>query len=670
MKRETAAIKTLYRYEMLMLIRDRRTLVFSVLIPIAVIPLILLGTQRVERSQKERLDAMTYKYAVVGREADYARSLISQGLLVMSDPRRFEEVEMVDAVTGLETERLHFYLEASGGNPVDTAPLIRLNYREDKESSRSGFRKMKALLEEVRRKRRDDLLVKRGFPIEPINVAQVSHYDLATAEQVSGATLGLLLTPLIIFLLLTGGSVVAADAIAGEKERGTLETLLTTSASRFEIVTAKQLGILTVAIVITLIQMANLWIYVGMGWIDVPQHFSVSLSPTTGILLLLLFLPVASLISSILLLLSGYAKTYKEFQIYSFPLFMLTLLPACAAVLPGVKLRSAIVLVPIANISVAVKEVLVGEFDWPLLVLAWTITAGFAVYVARLASRTLSKERLIMAGGLERADLVGGPALFPRHVLRWFGIIWVLMFLGAAALGSHASIQNQVLLNLLGLFFLGSWVMIWRYRLPVRDALALRPVHPGVWLAVAIGTPAALVLADGVFQIANLFFPAPDHVLEAYQQLFLAANLPLWQMFLFLAVLPALCEEIAFRGVLLYGLRRKLRPVALCLVVGGIFGFFHMELFRLAPAAFLGVVLTGVTLITGSIFPAMLWHGLNNALGILAEQQEISLTEQGPWVLLLAAAGICLASWILWRCRTPYPGLWTGPRAYLSPTKL
>jgi membrane protease YdiL (CAAX protease family) len=127
--------------------------------------------------------------------------------------------------------------------------------------------------------------------------------------------------------------------------------------------------------------------------------------------------------------------------------------------------------------------------------------------------------------------------------------------------------------------------------------------------------------------------------------------MPQWQIFLFLAVLPAVCEEIAFRGLLLSGLKRRLRPVALVLAVGLIFGLFHMTLFRLAPTAALGMVLSGIALMTGSIFPGMLLHMGNNAWGLWAGMHDFDPESLGAWPSAALLAIFCLSMWIIYRNR-------------------
>ncbi len=131
----------------------------------------------------------------------------------------------------------------------------------------------------------------------------------------------------------------------------------------------------------------------------------------------------------------------------------------------------------------------------------------------------------------------------------------------------------------------------------------------------------------------------------------------MWQMYLLIAVLPGIFEEIAFRGMLLHGLRRRFHPLVLTLVIALIFGLFHFSLFRIVPTAFLGMILTAVTLLTGSIYPAMAWHGLNNALSIWLANRMVSLSDFDPWIYLTAVTALALSFWIILRNRTPYPGI-------------
>lgn len=700
-KLDLSVLRTLYRYELKMLARDKRTLIIAVVAPLVLFPAFIWVSNTVAEREERELETTTFRYAVIGDQAETARALVREALAIPPDTgedarlrlAEFEELPAEGADSLLEAGVLHVVVEGlspaqwdsiqeereraraeQGGEraaadtaappPVavaDTAsvPVLRLRYRESSDRSGAAASRMRERLVALREQRREAALAERGFPVDPDSVAPIDLANVASAEREGGAIIGTFLTLFLVMLMLTGGSIVAVDAIAGEKERGTLENLLTTAARRGEIVASKQLAVITVGVAITVINVANLLLYLTVGLIEVPETLAaVTIGPLGLLTLLVLFLPLAVLVSSALLLLSGYSKSYKEYQIYFFPLFLLFLLPSAAAVLPGMELRSLIVLVPLANVSVAVREVMIGEYDWPFLALAFLTTTAAAVWGARLTARSLSTERLITASELDRADLVGGPALFPRRVLRWFGVLWVLLLVTSMWLGEELGLRGQVALNLLGIFLGGSLLMIRRYRLPVREALALRTPHPAAWMAVLIGAPAALFTGIGLAELLDLVIPVPEEMAEAFGEFLLPEGMPLWQVILMLAVLPGICEEIAFRGVLLYGLRRKLGPVGLTLATGLIFGIFHVSLFRIGPTAYLGVVLAAVVLLTGSLYPAIVWHALNNAVALVAGYYGWWEGEPpADWVFAVAAGGLTVALWILWRTRRPYPGV-------------
>jgi len=704
-----ATVMTLFRVEMRMVFRDRRMWITSILLPLLFMPLVFWVSSSSLQRQERRLRDTVYHYAVTGPEASAVRDWVDatrerlrasgQGKSPETD-FKFEEVKPADALAALNRGDLHFILEgltaeaartnriaapnqdSKSGAPApaessrrprrgtstralgvggDEAPFpgalaVEAIFRGDRDDSLAGSSRMQDELSATRRLERGKLLRARGFPVELKAVAQASSRDLATRKQIAGLTLGRMLTLLLALMVLSGGSVVAVDLLAGEKERGTLETLLTTSARRSEILAAKHLVIVAVALIITFLQAANLLVYISLKLMPVPPNLAAAVPPPVALFLFVLYLPVAALLANVLLLVSGWARTYKEAQLYFLPVFLGCLVPTLAAVFPGIPLRSAILLVPIANIAVAVKEILTGSFDWPMILIAWLVTAGASVWVLRRAVQTLSSEKLVTAAEVDAVEYGGGPALFERHVLRWFAFVWALLILMSNYF-SHADVRWQLVLNLVVVFFGASCFLIWRYRLNWREALALRAPRPGVWLAVLCGVPGGLLTAIGLFQLFNLVVPISPEMMEQFNQSVLPTNVPRAQLLIFLTVFPAIFEEITFRGVLLHGLRRRFHPALVAVVVGLIFGAFHMALFRFAPTAFLGILLAAVTMLSGSLYPAMLWHCLSNATGILAEGFGVPEMELTLPCYLVGAGLLAVSFWLLWRNRTPYPGL-------------
>ncbi len=714
-----AKIGLLFRHEMRMLLRDRRTVVLSILLPLLVLPAILFGFKFMNEWRQEQQETTTYRYAVVGAYADSVRTLIARGeprsaggpaengdpaeaagsAETGDDDRRpasFLEVEAAMPDSSLEAGDLDFYLEALTGSEADSldharaaadttepgdgddttelgeedgveltvaderypgVPVVRVYYRANRDESRRGSALLVDRMVDARKQDRAEALLGRGFEADPDEAIRLSRVDVATPEQAAGFYFGRLLPLLLVFLTLTGASVAAMDSVAGEKERGSLETLLTTSVRRIEIIAAKQMTILSVALFITLAQAGNLFVYLGLGLIELPAEMDIDVSPAAVLVLFALYIPVAIVVSSLLLLISAYAKTYKETQLYLLPVFLGLMVLTAAGLLPAVSLRSLIAVVPVANVSVAVREIMVGHYDIPMLLVACASMLLAAFLMLRWSSRMLDKERLVTAQDLDEADLAGGAALFPRRVLLWFLGMWAIVIIAPSNIDALSRLEGQWAFNMFGVIFLGSLLMIRVHRLDWRQALAIRPVRPQVWLAVLLLVPSTLLTGIFVVGLSSVFLPFPEEMLEQFASELLPEDFPLWQIMLMMALTPGIVEEMAFRGLLLHGLHRRLRPVVLILVVGIIFGLFHQALFRIIPTTYLGVVITTVAVLTGSIFPCMLLHAGNNAFAFLLYRYGVEIETWPPELLLLNLPVFVFALYLLYRYRTPYPGL-------------
>ncbi len=567
-------------------------------------------------------------------------------------------------MSGEEADKLPPELERGAGGPAASqapapkrlqgVPQINVVYRGDRDASDSAHDRMMELLRLARQKDSEALLAASGFPGDPKEVFAVSDSNIATPGQVTGSLVGRFITLFLVMLMFTGGAIAAMDIIAGEKERGTLETLLTTAVGRAEIVTAKQFAITSVALVITLIQGLNFFLYIKLKIIDLPKDFDLQLPTGMALTLLVLFIPLAAAIASVLLIISAYAKSYKEAQMYFFPVYLASMIPSLASVMPGVSLRSAIALVPLANVSVAAREILMGRPDAIMILVTFAVMTLTAAYLMRASARPLSREDIVIPAHVEASEFLGGPALFEKRVLRWFALMWTITFVAAANVPQLASFRRQLIFNEVVIMMGAPLVMLKVYRLDPADALSLRRVKPAVWLAVLLAIPSGNLTALAVFRAVNAFIPAPQQLLERFAEDIIPKGMPTWQLLLYIAVLPAICEELAFRGMLLNGLRRKLRPAALVAAVGLIFGLFHVSLFRIAPTAALGMILTVIALMTGSVFPGMLLHAGNNALGVLAG--DALSPEFLLWRHYAAAMAIfALSLWIIYRNRTPLP---------------
>lgn len=677
---------TILLNELRMVLRDTRTVLIAVVAPLVLFPAVLFAMNWVEERETRRLETRTYSFALIGDGTGLGEHVLSAALALEATedagagpggiaglpargggdgreevirPARFERVTTANPAPLLESGELHLLIVVRQPVPEDSlpgaVPVLEMRYRANSDFSRNARARMEERILAVRSDMRDSVFQAAGFPLTLKDVAVVESQNVASPAREGGALLGGTLLPFLIVLMLSGGSIVAADSISGEKERGTLETLLTTASSRQDIVHAKLGAVMAVGLAVSLINIANIGVYIGLGVIELPENFRIAVGPDTLAILLVLTVPLVVTVAASLLLLSGLAKSYQEYQLYFLPAFLVILAPSLATFLPGVELASAIAFVPVSGLAVATRALLTGDWHFLWGGVAFASTASLAWLLLVKTEAALSNERLITSAGLDEAEFVGGAAVFPRHVLRWFVGFWVVFFIVNLWFGEVLGLKGQVAVNLGVIFLGGSVFLIRRYGLDPRETLQLHAPHWTAWPAVLIGAPSVLVLALGLFEVVNRYvFPVPESLLEAFGRSILE-DMSLWQLILFVTVMPGILEELAFRGVLLSGLREHLRRPWLAVVLSAaVFAVFHVSLFRIVPTGFLGIVLAVVVLRTGSVFPAMLWHFLNNFLSVVPQTLGwITLDrpeDRAPWWYGLAA--VCaLASWTLMRER-------------------
>lgn len=678
-------VRILLGHELKMVYRDGRTLLLSILLPLLLVPLVLTSLsmvhnrrqaqsntaygclvppnlrQLVSEVNRVRLpdDLTPDESMVMGRFQIVTRvdvpelTALQQGdadLLLRLVPAREIKAEISQPAQG--RSQTHIRKARFRTSRLEGVPQLELLYVGNRMRSLDAMLQFTQRLEKVLEHGRGGALLEANWPGDPERLLQVTSRDEATPAQLTGALLGPFFTLFLVLFLVGGGSVAALDGLAGEKERGSLETLLTTAAGRSEIIAAKQLATLVVALVIAGIQLLNSLLYLMLGLIPIPQGFAVEASPALFVALAILILPLAGFVAAVLTLVSGYSSSYKEAQVLLFPVFALLCVLSVTSMLPGLTLSSAIVLVPVANISVALREVMLGTFEWPWLVGASLVTVGWSAWLARRSARMLSDEQLVLPS-LQVSELEARtPVGFARDVARWYALMFVGVLLLNAGLGTH--IEAAVLLNQLFIFLLLPLWMVRQYRLNPREAFSLRLPRWPVWLAVLAFIPMAHLVGVGVSVLTGMMFPVPQAYLEQFSQLLALKERPLWVLLVGLAVLPGICEELAFRGTLLYALRNhspRIQPWKVAVLVALTFGVFHFSLFRIPPTAFLGFFLVLICWWSGSIFPAMMAHIGNNALAVWTSRADVEMETMPLYTFFLSFAGVLVCLYVIYRCR-------------------
>jgi sodium transport system permease protein len=270
----------------------------------------------------------------------------------------------------------------------------------------------------------------------------------------------------------------------------------------------------------------------------------------------------------------------------------------------------------------------------------------------RFSARLLVREDIVVPSTAETAAFLGGDDLLQKRALRWFAVMWAVVFVLAGNFSWFQNFRVQLLFNQLVVFLGTSLFMIAFYRVDLKRTLSLRSAPWPVWIAVPLAVPSGYVATVGLMTLANFVIPAPEEFLRQFSNQVIPDNVPMWQLFLLISILPAICEEVAFRGVLLHSLRKRFHPYVLCVVTGLIFGVFHYSLFRIAPSAFLGIILSWIVVMTGSILPGILLHAGNNAFALWLGSNDVSLEALEATHYAAACTVFVLTLWIIYRNRT------------------
>jgi len=215
-----------------------------------------------------------------------------------------------------------------------------------------------------------------------------------------------------LILAFTGAMYPAMDLTAGEKERGTMETLLCSPVGRVDIVLGKFLMILTASLGTVVCSLISMGVTLTVGGTLLAQKIGaagtaaaarnaerlnsmVTLDPVGMIGVLGMVLPMVVLFAAALFTISLFAKNYKEAQTYVSPLIIVILMPAMIGMLPGVELNWQLALVPVLNVSLASKELVSGVWHWDLLGIIFGSSCIYAGVALWLAVKMFNREDVI-----------------------------------------------------------------------------------------------------------------------------------------------------------------------------------------------------------------------------------------------------------------------------------
>ena len=387
-----------YRKELRDMLRDKRTIRSMFVIPVVAFPLLFLLVGYVQAH-------------FAGQEKKEIAPIMVQGgedsPKVLGALRNFVSVKIVpykaDAKQEISDKTIRALVQIPKGFDASIANghpgRIFIGYYKGDEESEIANQRLQTFFDHYRDSVARAALAARGVPPSLLEPFTVESSNVAPPSKVGAAMFGGLIPYFIIIFCFTGAMYPAMDLTAGEKERGTMETILSSPVSRTDLVVGKFLMVVTASVVTAVLSILSLGIsfaYFKNSIVAASgSSLQFSIDPGSVAAVIVLILPLAVLFAAGLLAIALLAKSYREAQTYISPLVFVVIVPAMIGTIPGVGLNWETALVPILNTCMVSKEIISGTYHWTMMAAVFGMTCLYAALGLAAAVHMFNREDVL-----------------------------------------------------------------------------------------------------------------------------------------------------------------------------------------------------------------------------------------------------------------------------------
>ncbi|MDE6686199.1 MAG: ABC transporter permease subunit [Lachnospiraceae bacterium] len=660
-------IAALYKKEMTDILRDKKTILMMIVVPLILYPLIFIGSMALSASIMNASTSSTYRigfdqvpeapelrefFSEAAKEYGYDFLYLTpnglqeegNGAVVTVIHEDGENTEYATYEEALKNGYLDAYLTKETADAADgnqSGEVYRINYLASETDSQTAASMIEDMLEEYRQSLREERLIEAGLlPDDILYPISYEYQDMSSNEETMGSLLGYIIPFLMITSILMGAMYPAIDTTAGEKERGTLETLLTLPVRNLEMIMSKFLATSTVAVAAALLNLISMgilgaYMYESMqAASDVPMEFNV-ISYLPAIFIMILCVAVFALFASaVCLCVCIFARSFKEAQNYTTPVMLVFMFAGMAGMIPAVSLDGSTSLIPVVNVALLIVELFKFHFDMGLIAMVLFSNVAYSLLAVVIMTKLFNSEDILFGDGTGSIRLLEKRSDMKEKQIPGIGdvvlllsiLLIVLMLIGSIAIikyRAYGLVIQQLMILGITVFY------CWYIKTDFKKVFHLKRPKIGdlltgtlLWVGTYILMMTLTVLFSAVF---------PGSAESAGQDLLnIWENAPIWLVILSSALLPAICEETAFRGVLFGTLQNKCHILVAVLITGVVFGLYHMNLIKFFVVGFFGCVLAYAVYKTGSIAVSMWMHFLNNLFSVLLTFYEDQMASIFP----------------------------------------
>ena len=621
------------------LTRDRRSLAVMFGVPLVVYPLTLalaggLGMNRAKELAERPVagDAVTLTEVAVVNPAAAPRLVEilrgeGSGVSVVwsADPDKDLAEGRVEAILRIPAGEEAALMDGTGEPIAVAVDRSRMNASAAERRIERALSRYESWVVERR-------LARRGVDKHVLDPVERTVTDTASGAQRMGMLLSIVLPLLLLFTGMLGAFFPALTATTSEREQGTFETLLLSPVRKMELLVGKAAFVLVCALVTSGLNLLSMTLVLWKLATDVAlaRHTeALSLSAPELALAYLAAVPTLVAFAAMSIIVGLIARNYREGSLLATPVMLLPL-ASMGISLTDPKASPALLVTPILNTTIIIRDVLTGRGHVGPFVLAFVSSGVFAGLLLSVAARLFSSEKLVNAswepltmrglglgrGGLSRAPrrlpaIDQGVALVSVSSLLAFYLVSPLM----AKWGLVAAAAFTELGFVLAPTLLFAALAHWRWK----ETFSLTwPRLPALVAGLCVGL-GLIAWVDLLYSLQSAVWRPPAEFLRMSTELFAA---PLERhpiaLPLVISISAGVCEELLYRGPLQTGLARKLPRGAAVVVAALFFAAAHMDPYGFAVRALIGVALGWLVVETRSIVPSMVAHAAYDGAKLLA----------------------------------------------------
>lgn len=615
-------VRTIFKKEIIDIIRDKKTLFMGIVLPLILYLLLMIIMTQIMTISMNSIENDDINIAFEKYPSKELITLIknydSDGAINIVKSKNYKK--------DLEKGNIDAYVDIKEKNKIEN---YKIYINSSKENSSTVNSKLEDIFNTYKEKKVKDKIEQLQLNVEEtLEPVVYSTIDLAKTEEVAGLLLGQILPLILIMGVLLGAIYPAIDSMAGEKERGTLETLFTLPISNLELVMGKYMAVSLCAIVTAILNVVSILmtlIYIlSTGNISgqlLSNNFNISALSGPLFITLICICLFAMVVSAVSMCVCSLAKSFKDAQNYITPVMFLVLIPSYASMIPNLNLDRTTSIIPVVNISLLIKSVLSNNANLSLIALVFISNFAFVILSVILLSKLFNSEEILFGNNRnfsfleKRSNIKKGtmPSVSDGVILYALGLV-LLIYVGSyiqLKLKMTGIVLTQVMIISLPLLFAyyikSDFKKVFSLKLPkIKHLFGAACLWFGTYL-----------LAMVITNIIMYYFPQNQEIVEGLNNaLFIKNNLLL--NLLIVAAMPAICEEIFFRGFILTSFKNNKKSYRGAIIFSGIlFGLMHMDFIRVVPTSILGIAFAYAVCKTNSIAVSMFMHFLNNGFAVV-----------------------------------------------------